>query len=44
MPLPSHIDNAFPAQTEENEGIKTPMPIPGILDEPGLSAARRLIV
>jgi uncharacterized protein (TIGR02246 family) len=42
----SQNDNSFPGQTEENEGInyKTPMPIPGILDEPGLSAARRLTV
>jgi hypothetical protein len=24
----SQNDNSFPGQTEENEGIKTPMPIP----------------
>jgi uncharacterized protein (TIGR02246 family) len=39
----SQNDNYFPGQIGEDEGIKTPMPIPSILDEPGLSAARRLI-
>ena len=39
----SQNDNYFPGQIGEDEGIKMPMPIPSILDEPSLSAARRLI-
>jgi uncharacterized protein (TIGR02246 family) len=39
----SQNDNYFLGQIGEDEGIKAPMPIPSILDEPGLSAARRLI-